>query len=194
MRRDSAVTLRLDWCSHSAADYACRNWHYSKIVPAGKLIKIGVWEHEKFIGCIIYSRGASPHLLTRYRLTQYEGCELTRVALRSHEAPVSRMLAISLKMLKRQNPGLRLVVSFADPEEGHAGGIYKATNWIYTGQSNSTIENFVNGRWTHVRGSYHKVKGRTVPTRVRKGKHRYLMPLDEETRRLVLSLAKPYPK
>jgi hypothetical protein len=27
------VSLRLDWCSHEAARYACRAWHYSRSVP-----------------------------------------------------------------------------------------------------------------------------------------------------------------
>ena len=187
------MTLRLDWCTHEAAKYACRYWHYSHSIPAGKLVKIGVWESDKFIGCIIYSRGASPYLLERFKIDQTEGCELTRVALRPHTAPVSRMLSISFKFLKKHCPGLRLIVSFADPEEGHVGGIYKATNWVYTGRSNSTVENYVDGRWQHVRNSYHKIKGKTVQTRVRQGKHRYVMPLDSFARKLVEPFKQPYP-
>ena len=188
------MTLRLGWCTHEAAKYACRYWHYSHSIPAGKLVKIGVWEFEEFIGCIIYSRGASPYLLDRFEISQTEGCELTRVALKPHATPVSRMLSISFKFLKKHCPGLRLVVSFADPEEGHVGGIYKATNWVYTGQSNSTVENYVDGRWQHVRNSYHKIKGKAVQTRIRVGKHRYVMPLDDFAKTIVEPLRLPYPE
>ena len=35
--------LHLNWASHQAALYACQKWHYSKSLPTGKLVKIGVW-------------------------------------------------------------------------------------------------------------------------------------------------------
>lgn len=188
------MTLHLDWCSHEAAKYACKNWHYSKAIPAGKLVKIAVYENALFCGVIIFSRGASPNLLTRYHLAQTEGCELTRIALRSHIYPVTQMVAIALQMLRTHYATMRLIVSFADPEQGHVGGIYKAGNWIYTGTSGETVEYFVEGRWQHVRNSYHKVKGHNVLTRKRKGKYRYVMPLDKEIKRMAQTLAVPYPK
>lgn len=185
--------LRIDWATHEAASFACKNWHYSKCLPSGKLVKIGVWEDGKFVGVVIFSRGASPYLLEKYAITQYEGCELTRIALTKHKAPVSRVMRIALSFLKKSCPGLRLVVSFADPEEGHHGGVYQAGNWVYSGRSNSTIEYFVKGKWRHVRGAYYD-KTEKTPTRTRQGKHRYLMPLDEQMRTQVDSLRKPYPK
>ena len=44
------VELKLDWCSYEAAKYACEHWHYSKCMPVGKTVKIGVWENKKYIG------------------------------------------------------------------------------------------------------------------------------------------------
>jgi hypothetical protein len=129
------MNLKIDFCSHDAAKYACLNWHYSRSIPACKLFKLGVWEDEKFIGAVIFSRGASPFLLKKYDLKQTEGCELTRVALKEHQTPVSRIVAIAIKILKKKNPGLRIIISFADPERGHHGGIYQAGGWIYTGTS-----------------------------------------------------------
>ncbi|MEM7738704.1 MAG: protein Mom, partial [Deinococcota bacterium] len=92
--------LKLAWCSYEAAKYACENWHYSQSVPAGKLVKVGVWEDGKFIGCIIFSRGANNNIGKPYQLKQTEICELTRVALTQHKTPVSKMLAIALRMLR----------------------------------------------------------------------------------------------
>jgi hypothetical protein len=165
-------------------------------LPSGKLVKIGAWENGKFIGVVIFSRGASPHLLDKYGLTQYEGCELTRVALTKHEAPVSRILSIALRFLRKQSPKLRLAVSFADPEQGHHGGIYQATNWLYTGTSGVTVEYFVRGKWRHVRGAYALVKTsiKQWPTRERAGKHRYIFPLDETLREKLLPMSQPYPR
>lgn len=185
--------LKIDWATHEAAKYACENWHYSKCLPAGKLVKVGVWENGKFIGVVLFSRGASPFLLDKYEIDKQYGCELTRVALTKHVSSVSKIMKFALIFLKKVCADMQLVISFADPSEGHHGGIYQAGNWIYTGRSNPTIEYYLDGRWQHVRGGYYKKSDKT-PIRNREGKHRYLMPLDEELRRKIQPLAKPYPK
>lgn len=185
--------------------YACKNWHYSKCLPIGKLVKVGAWEDGKYIGCIIYSRGTARHLGTAYGLTQAECVELTRVALKAHKTPVSKMLSISLKFLKRSNPNLRLVVSFAARSQNHHGGIYQATNWIYAGETQPNEEVTYKGKRLTNRAFMQKVcdspyslnewieKG-WVQDVVKLSKYRYLMPLDSEMRAKVSPLAKPYPK
>lgn len=201
------TSLRVDWATHAAAKYACENWHYSKSTPVPPLVKIGAWENEKYIGCVIFSRGASSNLLKPYRLNATEGCELTRVALNKHETPVSRILSLAIKFLKKNSPSLRLIVSFADQNEGHHGGIYQATNWIYSGQSAESFNYFdASGRKWHSRqvsergfniqqGNIRKTKKPSELKKIKQlGKHRYLMPLDDEIRKQIQSLAKPYPK
>ena len=185
--------LKIDWATHEAAKYACENWHYSRCLPAGKLVKMGAWENGKFIGVVLFGRGASPTLGKKFNLGQDQCVELVRIALTKHITPVSRIAAIAMKFLKQSNPKLRMVVSFADPDKGHHGGVYQAGNWVYCGDSPQTIELFVKGRWVHWRGGFYEKTERT-PRRVMPGKHRYLMPLDEETRKRILPLAKPYPK
>ena len=185
--------LKLDWCSHEAAKYAVEHWHYSRCMPSGKLVKVGAWEDGKYIGAVMFGRGASPNLGTAYGLKQTECCELVRIALTSHKSPVTRIMAVAVRMLTSAMPGLRLIVSFADPSEGHHGGVYQGGNWIYCGKSNDVTELYVGGRWRHMRGSFYN-KTDTTPERIRPGKHRYLMPLDPEMRAKVLPLARPYPK
>jgi hypothetical protein len=185
--------LKIDWATHDAAKYACENWHYSGCLPTGKLVKVGVWEDGKYIGVVLFGRGASPHLGTKFNLSQIEVCELVRIALREHKTPVSRIMAIAIKFLKASNSGLKLIVSFADPVQGHHGGVYQANNWIYSGKSNSTTEVFVDGKWRHMRGAFYKMTKETK-TREVEGKHRYLMPLDNEMRNSIMKLSLPYPK
>lgn len=84
-------------CSYDAAKYAVEHWHYSRQMPASKLVKYGVWEDDRFIGAIVYGRGATPYLGMRYLLDQTELCELVRVALREHDRPVTEMVAATLK-------------------------------------------------------------------------------------------------
>jgi len=199
--------LRIDWATHAAAKYAVETWHYSQVLPVPPLVKIGAWEAGKFIGVVIFSRGANNNLLKPFGLTATEGCELTRVALTRHDAPVSRVVRLAMQFLKRNSPELRLIVSFADPSEGHHGGIYQAGNWIYTGRQPSTTEYIApDGKrwharmvkkqgWTTVQGKRRKTLTPDQCTPVEKpGKHRYLMPLDADMRARILPLAKPYPK
>lgn len=201
-----SVELKLDWCSHEAAKYAVEHWHYSKRMPKGKLVYIGVWENGKFIGCVIYGHGATPEIGNPFGLVQTQICELVRVALTKHKTFTSRIVAISLALLKKQSSGLRLIVSFADSEQHHYGGIYQAGNWIYIGSENYHAYR-VNGQLVHPRTLYDRygVGGQSVEWLhrhvdpqaervVTAQKHKYVMPLDNDMRRQIEPLRKSYPK
>jgi len=192
----TADPLHLAWCSADAARYACEHWHYSGAVPATHDMKVGVWEAGQFIGIVLFSRGSNRFIGAPYGLPMTEVCELTRVALRQHKASVSRIVAIALRMLKREAPGLRLVVSYADPGQGHVGGIYQAGNWLYVGRTEDSSAFFVNGVRIHHRKSGQDGWKPPAGTRivVLPGKHKYLMPLDPAMRVQLLPLVKPFPK
>lgn len=199
--------LKLDWCSHAAAKYACEHWHYSKSLPTPPLVKIGVWEHERFIGCVVFSRGANNNLCKAYKLLITQVSELTRVALTSHDTPTSRIVSIAIRILHQSNPGLRLLISYADPNHRHHGGIYQALGWIYDGDTQrdfAAIDRH-GRRWHSRQVSHTGVKRqygtlRRVPRHAEcrliplLGKHRYLYPLDAAMRVAILPLARPYPK
>lgn len=196
--------LKIDWATHEAAKFACENWHYSKTFPVGKTVKIGVWENSKFIGVVIFAWGMNKDLGTPYGLKMQQCAELVRVALTNHVSQVSKILAIAVKFLKRQSSGLRLLVSFADPTEGHHGGIYQAGGWVYTGKSAESFEWILNGKRLNRRAFTGQQFGKGVLSvakipigaikRKVTGKHRYIKTLDEEMAKQVLPLAKPYPK
>ena len=198
--------LKIDWATHDAVKYACLNWHYSKSIPVPPLVKVGAWENNKFIGVVIFSRGASSNLMKPYNLNQDEGCELTRIALSSHTAPVSKIVKLAILFLKKNSPKLKLIVSFADPQYGHHGGIYQAGNWIYCGTTANSKEYWHNGKRLHSRQVSEKgwniqqgQKRKTVkPSECviikTLGKHRYLMPLNNEIKNKLQHLSKPYPK
>jgi hypothetical protein len=191
-------------CSHEAAKFAVMNWHYSQKMPSGKLVKFGVWENEKFIGAVIYGRGANNRLLNPYGLQMTEGCELVRVALTKHTTPVSQIVAATMRDLKVSQPGLRLIVSFADPEQGHRGGIYQAMNWTYAGKSQAQRELVIDGKPVHKRTASAKY-GTASPERITNmtgkkveygpiaWKYVYLYPLDKQMRRKISKLSNEYP-
>jgi len=202
----SKPALRLDWCSHQAAKYAVEHWHYSRLMPRFKLVKIGVWEDGGFIGVVMFGCGASNALGKPYGLTPLQTCELVRVALKAHRTPVTRIVALSIKMLKKAQSRLRLVVSFADPMQGHHGGIYQGGNWIYSGKSspdtvyfdaNSVKHHSRNIKATAYRdraGVVNYARSDMVRTEILPGKYRYLYPLDDAMREQIAPFAKPYPK
>jgi hypothetical protein len=187
--------LKIDWATHEAAKYACANWHYSKCLPVGKLVKVGAWEDEKFIGVVLFGRGANYNMVKGYGLGQDQGCELVRIALKAHQTPVSKIAAMAMRFLKKQSPDIRLIVSYADPEQGHHGGIYQAGNWLYKGLSASALKVWYNGKWSHKKTVDDAgVNQSNLKTKRVAGKHTYLMPLDAEMREHILPLSKPYPK
>lgn len=193
--------LKIDWATHEAAKYACENWHYSGCIPKSKLIKLGVWELDQFIGCVIFGYGATSTLGSPYGLTMQSCCELVRIALKKHFATVSRIIKIAILFLRQKCPGLRLVVSYADPSQGHNGAVYQAGNWVYDGKSLPTVcyRDPAGKLWHGRRASPTPNKQKQLVTNdwqkvVQEGKHRYLMPLDDAMRKQIEPLRKPYPK
>lgn len=192
----SSPDLRLDWCSHEAAKFACEHWHYTGKVPSGKLVRVGVWEGGKFIGCVLFSSSACPWLGEIVKISQLEVCELVRVALAKHSTPVTRIVSIAIKLLTKQSPGLRMIVSYADPGKGHHGGIYQGGNWIYVGSSAKVWT--ANGLHNRTFGGNSKRAiaelGPSVRFEFHDGKHKYLYPLDAEIRALVEPMRKTPPR
>tara|TARA_Y100000310_G_scaffold332020_1_gene406745 strand:- start:513 stop:1253 length:741 start_codon:yes stop_codon:yes gene_type:complete len=212
----SRPELRLDWCSYQAAKYAVEHWHYSRRMPIGKLVRIGAWEGGYYIGTLIYSTGASPQLHKVFNLSRFEVCELVRVALRHHVLPVSQIVACSLRLLHKQSPKIKVVVSFADPEYGHIGTIYQAGGWVYLGRSTKGLYYEVDGHLTHnrnlagpkgfggspadgVQKHYTKMlREGLVSGRIKKvealPKYKYAISFDKTTKHWLLRMAEPYPK
>lgn len=185
--------LHLAWCNSKAATYACETWHYSRKHPSGKSVRVGVWENDIFIGCVIFGTGASPQIGKPFGLKNYQICELTRVALNRHKTPVTRIVSIAIKMLRKQSPALRMIISYADPEQGHHGGIYQGGNWVYVGVSQS--------KWT-VMGLHNRSFAGSmakVPENMKKHikkhipKYKYCYPLDNEMKQLVEKRRKTFP-
>jgi hypothetical protein len=178
-------------------------------MPAFKLVTMGAWEDDEFIGTVIFGSGACSTYGQKYGLKNNEVCELVRVAMRNHQTPITRIVKIALKMLKKNFPNIRLVISFADPEHNHLGKIYQAGNWIYTGTGGTTPYFVANGKIIHtrtitklfgpkgIRANVASVRkyfnDPTAHTHTPTAKYRYIMPLDKEIRAQIEPMAKPYP-
>jgi len=196
------VELKIDWATHKAAKYACETWHYSGCLPAGKIVKIGVWENFKFIGVVLFSGGPTPNMWKTYDLSPIRGSELSRIALTKHNTPVSKIVSLAIKFLRKSCSKLRLIISYADTEQGHIGTVYQAGNWIYVGKFGGNMYNVIRKsdmKKIHMRNAREEIaRGRAKKDwfiwSLSKPKHKYLMPLDDEMRKRIEPLRKPYPK
>lgn len=199
--------LRIDFISHEAARYSVARWHYSRRMPKSKLVRFGVWEGERFCGSIIYGLGANRHIARPFGLKDQEVCELVRVALApGREHPTSRCVAISLRMLRQQSPGLKLVVSYADAGQGHVGILYQAVGFYFIGSSDQSYIRVL-GKIEHPRTLWDRYgrQGQSIPwlrdnvdpnaCRVEQApKLKYVFCLDRKLRRELQAIALPYPK
>lgn len=187
-------------CSYKAAAFAVENWHYSKKMPAGKCYKLGVWEDEKFVGALVFSWGANKSLSSPYDLEMTECVELVRVACRKHRLPVTKFVSLAIKKLKADNPGIRLIISFADSYQGHVGTIYQAGNWFFLGTTAPKFDYKMPDGSILNRRAY---TGKSFDGRVQPlpreavkvsspPKLRYAMPLDKSIRRKIAKMALPY--
>lgn len=196
------VTLVVAPCSFAAAANAVKQWHYSQRMPVGKCVRFGVWEDDRFIGAVVFSWGANHNLARSFGVDMTQCAELVRVAMRQHATPVSQVVAQCLRKLKAGSPGLRVIVSFADPAQGHVGSIYQAGNWTYLGTSTAKRDLILGGVTLNRRaytGRQFKINPRQLPPAgarwvATEGKHRYAYPLDHAMRRQLVAIAQPYPR
>jgi hypothetical protein len=101
--------------------------------------------------------------------------ELTRLAL-SDELPKnseSRVIAISLRLLRKLRPSLRGIITYADTAYGHTGIIYQASNFKYQGLTAPKTDLFIGGKPVgKLKGvKYSELKGEWRP---RSRKHLYI--------------------
>ena len=192
--------MRLERASYKATKYACINFHYAKKVPVSQSCFSVFNSSNEWCGVIIYGIGANNGLAKSFGLKNGQVAELLRVALNGKQELTSKAVAISMKLVAKSNPLVKLLVSFADKEQGHKGTIYQATNWIFAGDSDPAEEYLYQGKRWHGRafrssfGSHLKYKDKGLKIIMGSSKHRYIYPLDKALNEMCNKLSKPYPK
>lgn len=198
--------MRLEKASQKAIKYACMNFHYAKSVPVNVFGYSVFNDKNEWCGVILYGIGATPNIGSQYNLKQGQIVELVRMALNGKQKNTSKAMAISIKLIKKDLPLVKMIVSYADIDQNHIGTIYQATNWNFVGKCNvNTRTGFViNGKKVHNKslhgmGKTQSLQGakeidKNATEFISKGKRKYIYPLDKSLIPLCKSLAKPYPK
>lgn len=191
--------MKLTKANIKASKYACINFHYSKSVPT-IIYAYNVYnDKDEWCGTIIFGRGANNNLAKSFNLRDGEVLELERVALNGKQEQTSKAVSIALKLLHKEDPIVKLVVSYADHRQKHVGTIYKATNWLYLGiTKTSDKQYYYKGKWTHERTINDKANRdylkKTLPIRLNSNKFKYIYVYDKDIKEKYSKLAKEYPK
>lgn len=209
--------MKITRANAKAIRYACMNFHYAHAVPVNTIGYNIFNGKDEWCGVVLFGTGATPNIGSPYGLAQGEVLELVRVALNGKQETTSMAVGGGLKELKKDAPMCKLVISYADADQGHFGTIYQATNWIYTGIENigSRGAFIINGKKTHPKSVYaieiideNGIKRHCPQTleAVRKyidpdatefftqGKRKYIFPMNKRIRKRLAHLAQPYPK
>lgn len=175
-------------------------------------------ENDELIGCMIFGNpvGRSTAASLSSELEIDNVYELTRLFIHDGYGKniESYCIGQGLNFIKRNVPKIKAVVSYSDPEQGHIGTIYKATNAIYQGNDIALMPNYSVSltndpyRWTHsrtvsARYGTHNVErlkviiGKTFYRKKESSKHRYVWvipPTKKERKKIINSLKhKPLP-
>lgn len=191
--------MRIARANTKAINYACKNFHYSKSVPAVQYGYNVYNDNDEWCGVILYGGGANNNMPKSFGKNAGEVLELVRVALNGKQETTSKAVAMSLKQLHKDNPLCQIVVSYADHRQKHLGTIYQATNWIYLGKTiTSDTQYFYKGKWTHERTinaqkNKEQLKA-TLPKRENSNKFKYVFCFNKRERKEYLKIALPYPK
>tara|TARA_R110000803_G_C11900703_1_gene312060 strand:- start:121 stop:708 length:588 start_codon:yes stop_codon:yes gene_type:complete len=189
--------MRLETASYKAIKYACLNFHYAKVCPVVGIAYAVFNNTNEWCGVITFGYGASANMGKPYKLNHGKYLELTRMALNGKQESTSKAMAIAIKLIKKECPTIKLLISYADKGQNHKGIIYQATNWYFVAESDSSgNEVWYKGKWVHDRVP------NTLPKKVRdkltyrkkSGKYKYIYPIKKDLIPLCKSLAKPYPK
>jgi hypothetical protein len=188
--------MRLEKASYKAIRYACLNFHYSKTIPINTFGYLVFNNNNEWCGVALFGTGASPQIGKQYNLKQGQVIEFVRMALNGKQSKTSEVLGMAIRLIKKDLPLVKIIVSYADQEQGHNGIIYQATNWYYLGEVKSPpiIEGKHNKSMGGSIGAARKILGREPIVYFPKPKHKYIYPLDKTLIPLCKSLSKPYPK
>jgi hypothetical protein len=161
------------------ADYFVLRKHYSRRAAV-------FWEAFALVkddlvhGVVVYGQPSPPINKHAFVDRDFRLYELTRLVVQTTEPnAASFLVGRSLRMLSQQPSA---VVSYADSEWGHAGIVYQATNWLYTGATKSHDHSYlVDGKRTHpmtlrdagVTNPKQWAKENNIKTLPPENKHRY---------------------
>lgn len=190
--------------SRKAIAYSAMNFHYAKKIP-NVSVPYSIYEDGEWCGTVLFGPGNAPNAVKRYGIYSGEYLELLRVALNGKQKTTSQVVAACIRQLKKDEPLVRMLISYADSNQGHVGTIYQAMNWIYVGRYSSSAGIQINGKLYHRRtvsslfgtASISKLKeivDENCKEIKNEKKYKYIYVIDKKLLPLILNESLPYEK
>lgn len=135
-----------------------KKWHYSDYTYLQHKETFTMWCESNFgfpklVGVCVYTRPAGAAAAQKYYPSDPNKClELRRLCLidDTPKNAESYFVARTIKWLKK-NTEWKFIISYADPEQGHTGVIYRASNFKYEGVTSEGSQLEVDGKKFHIR-------------------------------------------
>lgn len=139
--------------------------HYSHNINGLRVAYcFGLYDDETLVGAMLYGGLAMANAWKKYGDSDAEVLELRRLVLIDDTPRNSESFFIghTLRWLKK-NTQVKTIVSYADPNYGHSGVIYRATNFAHVGMTSPGRVIMWQGKKYHDKAIRTKYKGELKP-------------------------------
>ena len=154
-------------CERSEIRSFIETHHYSKSINGVKsTFCFKILFKERLVGAILFGQ-LSTTAWKKFSSVEEEVLELRRLVLvdAAKKNSESRVISKAIKQIKKASSTVKFIVSYADPNYGHTGVIYRASNFKFVGMSGKD-KGFVDtetGKLYHSRALRTKYKGEYKP-------------------------------
>ncbi len=160
--------------------------HYAKRMP-NVMFAFGLFLYGELKGVVTFGMPASPFLCRGICGDEFRKSvlELNRLCLKNNlKNEASMLVSAAIKML----PKPRIIVSYADTNQGHLGYVYQACNFLFTGTTKPRTDMAAKD------GKHSRHHSGDKTNRVnRSAKHRYVMFTGSKREKKVLLESLRYP-
>ncbi|MBU0959872.1 MAG: hypothetical protein KKB31_08035 [Nanoarchaeota archaeon] len=178
------------------AEGVIRKTHYTHSVPSGKshYIRFGS-------AIVVWSIPANKNL-GRFILPLWncKAWELSRLWAPDKHEPnlLTQAISAAIAELQSLEQGVDILVSYADPNAGHKGGVYRAASWVYHGKSEEVRAYLKDGQCVARRKFHSGKRGMTkkeiealgfIELRL-PGKERFVKPVSRRARKFYRDAAR----
>ena len=210
-RTNKDVVYKLVTEKHYAGTWTASSDVYAIYYDCGEHKFFGGRE-LKLIGCVVYGNPVGFRVIKSIceELSDNDVLELKRLWIEDGYGKniESYCIAQTLKMLKKDSPQTKVLISYADPGANHKGIIYRASNWLYQGNEIGMADAYMyrypnTDNWLSdraigeqlgtngLRGVLDKIPGMEYKKKLRKHRYIYFLCSKKEKKRLMGKLKHP---
>jgi hypothetical protein len=132
----SPLQMKLRPISYNSAIAFYSKWHYLGKTDFIASLNYGAFFEDRCVGVISYGTPNATDIKDLYDRNNQEGWfEIKRLAMEDAcpKNSESRMIGISIQLIKKSNKKIKGIITYADAGVGHIGTIYKASGFTYLG-------------------------------------------------------------